>query len=65
MKREYGVRFPNQPAPDPKPRQALGFAEWLMRVEDQLGFVTHSRHAARLYNQGVAVMDAVLQLREL
>lgn len=46
-----------------KPVQALGFCEWLMQVEEHLGFLVQSNQAARLYNAGVAVMDAVVKLK--
>lgn len=50
--------------PTPAPAQSIGFAEWLMLVEEKLGYLVPSGGmAARLYNSGVSVMDAVVRLK--
>lgn len=42
--------------------QQYSFGEWLRLVEEKAGHVVPSRDAARLYHQGVSVMDAVVAL---
>lgn len=42
--------------------QSGPFLDWLRSVEEQLGRTVPSATAARLFNSGVAVMDAVVRL---
>lgn len=44
--------------PEPK----VKFFNWLQDVEEKAGMTVDSRHAARLFNAGTSVMDAVVEL---
>lgn len=48
-----GFALSNRPDP---------FYDWLRSVEEQLGRTVPSAEAARMFNAGVAVMDAVVRL---
>lgn len=40
----------------------MTFYEWLTAVEEKAGQVVDSQRAARLFNTGTSVMDAVVEL---